>query len=243
MIYTNHQHEEYFEDIHDFLTTQSQMESNEVNEKLPLQMESSFGTETPMCQNRSLPMLQTEYIQTLSFWMEVVFQFTIGIVGIISNLLAIPILCSPSIKSVFNKLLICLLILHTVYISSVLLIEAIMWEVWKSESDTRIDAWNIILFSFILHPLKQLMLYSSTFITVLMARQRFLAIRHPITYRNSILSSNPWIPAIKSLIVVLMTAALFTFPLFLETSVEGKVNGRVYDVNSTHFQYVSFLCS
>ena len=68
---------------------------------------------------------------------------------------------------------------------------------------------------------------------------RYLAIRHPIEYRNSTMGINPWKSAIKSLALVLVTAALFTFPLYLETSVKHTEIGRLHEVNETHFKYVS----
>ena len=239
-MYNQGQEEEYYEDCYDLhiLGTQIQNASNETNETVHLPVESSLGKSTPMCTDDRLDMFEFEDVHSFSFWMEGVCQFPIGIVGIISNVLAIPILCSSCMKSIFNRLLICLLILHTVYICSVLLTET-MWPVWKNDPHNISEAWFIILFSFVLHPLKQLMLYSSTYITVLLARQRYLAIRHPIEYRNSVLSTNPWVPAIKSLMFVLVAAALCTFPLFLETSVEYDEIGRVHEVNATHFQYVS----
>ena len=243
MIYNYDQENDYYEDGHDFLRFKARFQSsgNETNETVHLQVESSLGKSTSLCTDNRLDMFQFEDVHALSFWMEGVCQFTVGSVGIICNLLAIPLLCGPVMKSVFNKLLICLLTLHTMYIGSVLLIE-IMWPAWKNEPRIS-EAWFIISFSFVLHPLRQFMLYSSTFITVLIARQRYIAIRHPIQYRNTMLSTNPWIPATKSLIFVLVTAALFTFPLFLETSVHSDEVGRVYDINGTHFRYVSFIRS
>ena len=233
---------QYHEDCYDYLVAQIQSGHNETNETVPLQVESVHDISTPMCSDNRLDIFQFEDLHTLTFWMEGVCQFTVGSIGIISNLLAIPILSSPGMNSIFNKLLICLLILHTIYISSVILTES-MWPVWKDDPHNSFDAWVFILFSFVLHPLKQLMRYSSTFITVLMARQQYLAIRHPIEYRNMNISTNLWIPAIKSLMFVLVAAGLFTFPIFLETRVEYNELGKIYDVNSTHFQYVSPLLS
>ena len=143
-------------------------------------------------------------------------------------------------KSIFNKLLICLLVLHTVYICCVLLTET-MWKASdeNDNSQTISESWFIISYSFVLHPLQQLMRISSTFFTILMARQRYLAIRHPVEYRNANITVNPWRPVMKNLILVLAMAAFFTFPLFFETSVKSSEIGRLYDVNDTHSKYVS----
>ena len=184
-------------------------------------------------------------IQTFSFWVEGVCQFILGTIGIISNLLAIPILCHKRMNTIFSKLLICLLVLHTVYLGCVLVIE-VMWPAWNDNPKRLSEAWFIFIFSYGLYPLKQLMRYSSTFFTTLMARQRFLAIRHPIEYRNSTLTINPWVSVMKSLLFVIVTGALFTFPLYLETSVKHTEVDRIEEFNSTHFKLVrdiNFLLS
>ena len=154
-----------------------------------------------------------------------------------SNLIAIPILCNKRLNNIFNKLLICLLVLHTVYIICVLLTE-MMWPSWDENYQGISEPWFIFVFSYILHPFRRLMRYSSTFFTTLMARQRYLAIRHPIEYRNLTLTTNPWKYVMKSLILAILTGALFTFPLFLETSVE-EVEVERLEFNSTHFKLVS----
>ena len=181
---------------------------------------------------------QVEKIQNISFWMKGVCQLTIAIIGIVSNLAAVPILCSNAMKSIFNKLLICLLLLHTVYLCGVLLM-GIMWPEWENNDEKLSEVWFMILFSFVVYPLQQLMLYSTTFITTLMARQRYLAIRHPIEYRNSTMMINPWVPAIKSLSLVLVVSGLFCVPLFFETAINYDHFGTIKNINQTHFQYVS----
>ena len=208
-------------------------------------------TETPLAWDWNFPTceINDSHINNLDFLktmmgVESVFQLIIGIIGIASNLLAIPILCNKSMRSVFNKLLICLLILHTIYIFCSILSET-LWPEWEKDDQAQISNFSfIILFSFILHPLKQLMLFSSIFITVLMARQRYLAIRHPVEYRNFTQSTNPWKAALKYLIVVMITATLLAFPLYFETQIIKVEKGaQIFGINSTHFQYVSIFNS
>ena len=184
-----------------------------------------------------------EALLSLYVLLEGPLQFTVGIIGIISNLLAIPVLCGSCMKSIFNKLLICLLILHTIYIISSLFTVA-FWPPWNIIEDETLPSstplWFITLFRFILRPLNHMTLFASIFITVLMARQRYLAIRHPIEYRNVNRGGNLWIPAIKTLFGVLIMAAMFTWSIFLETDVqfiEGEP--EIIDINTTHFQFVS----
>lgn len=188
------------------------------------------------CHDNNLDDDQKETIRNVSFWLQGVCKLIIGIIGMISNVTAIPTLCSRKMKSIFNKLLICLLILHTIYLSGAILTQ-IMWPDWEPPG----DAWFILLFSYVLYPLDPLMVYSSTFITILLARQRYLAIRHPIEYRNSTITVNPCTHAMKSLAFVLVVSGLFTIPLFFETSLAYLKSGEIKDVNETHFQYVSMF--
>ena len=233
MIYNRTNSLEQFNDVQEYLDyTRTKLLRDELSEFLP-------SSSTQMCFESGLDNSQLEKIQSVSFWMEGIFQLTIAVIGIVSNLAAIPILCVNAMKSIFNKLLICLLILHTVYLIGVLLM-GIMWPEWKNNDEKLSEVWFIVLFSFVVYPLQQLMLYSSTFITTLMARQRYLAIRHPIEYRNSTTGINPWVPAVKSLMLVLALSGLLCVPLFFETAIRYDEFGTIKSVNTTHFQYVRF---
>ena len=67
-----------------------------------------------------IPFTPEEYnlILTNSFWLEEVFQTAIGLLGIIGNLTAITIYCTSGSKfyTIFYRLLISLLFVHTAYI-------------------------------------------------------------------------------------------------------------------------------
>ena len=239
MLYKQHGEQLVREDLNRLPTNAFQ--NNAAETTTVLQSETLLGTDNAMhwqCLEYNLSMVQIEQIHGFSFWIEGVSQFTLGAIGILLNLLAIPVLCRMRINSIFNKLLICLLILHTVYISCILLIQS-MWPAWDDDPQNISETWFILSFSYVLRPLQKTMRYSSTFFTTLMARQRCLAIKHPIEYRNSTLTINHWVYVIKSLILVLLAAIAFTFPLYLETSVENTEVGKVHELNNTHFKYVS----
>lgn len=186
------------------------------------------------CDNTNLNEKQNETIQNVSFWLQEVATLVIGAIGVVSNLVAMPILCQHSMKSIFNRLLISLLALHTIYLIGVILTQ-VMWADW----DQHPKGWLLILFSFVLHPLEPIMLYSSTLITTLLARQRYLAIRHPIEYRNSTITVNPCTYALKVLASTLVVSGLFALPMFFEATVAFFNVGKIEGFNATHFQYVS----
>ena len=219
---------DFVEDFKEFSTSNATQLDN-TNQQAQIQMKTGLDA---FCTNDTLDTAIYEYIEHVSFWIEGVAQFAIGIFGITTNLLMIPILSSHSMKSIFNRLLTCLLIIHTIYIITTLTI-------YLGHTKWAEDRWFNILFVYALHPLRPLMLYSSSFITVLMARQRFLAIRHPVQYRNANLGTNPWIPAIQCLVIITVATTIFISPLWFETSITDVGVSRVVNINTTHFQYVS----
>ena len=217
---------DFHEDFRDFAAT-----TNNAHEQAQFPIEIGLNA---LCINNTLDVDTYEQLEHISFWIEGISQCVIGVFGIISNLLMIPILSSASMKSIFNRLLACLLMIHTIYISTTLIIYIGLTE-WIEGS----KHWFNVLFPFVLHPLRPLMLYSSSFITILMARQRYMAVRHPVEYRNSNVGINPWKPAIRSLVLVLVSSTVFVFPLWFETTIRDVQVPQVKDINGTHFQYVS----
>ena len=194
------------------------------------------------CVEHGLSSSEIETTQTFAFWVEGILQLSVGSVGIIFNTAAILVLSSPKMKNIFNKLLICLLLVHNVFIFLVGSKE-IMWPAWNDKPDYALGAFFIYLFSYVLHPSQQVMRYSSIFLTIAMARHRFHALRHPIEFRNSNMSKNTWTSAVKIFFLVLILSFILTCPLYFETSVKYADIGRLHVLNGTHFKYVSIIYS
>ena len=191
------------------------------------------------CTTNKLTNSQLDEIENVQFWIDGVCQFIIGCIGIFSNLLAILILLrSKMIESMFNKFLTSLLILHSIYIAYKMLTEMIH-PTWYSDAEHSPETAFTIYVSFILQPVGKFILYSSTFFTALMARQRYLASCSPIQYRQLTLTRNHQNYLIQNLTMVFLTSALFTFPIYLETSIKVGEIGKLYELNATHFKYVS----
>ena len=230
LIYTKDQGNEFAEDLTDVYELGSNLTSNP-HEEYGQEEENVYVNTMPMCINAS--QVAYDRIESVSFWIEGVFQFIVGVFGIVANLLVITILGKARLRSIFNSLLGCLLVLHTIYISHTL----IMY-IGRAVIMSTSGGWFTVLFSYLLYPVRPMILNSTAFITVLMARQRFFAIRHPMEYRNSNLRINPWRAATKSLLLVLITSTIFVCPLFFETSVEHYSVVKINKYNKTHFQYV-----
>ena len=192
------------------------------------------------CVDNRLSVTEIEQSQTFSFWVEGIIQCSLGLVGIVANIVAVIVLSSPKMQSIFNKLLICLMSVYIV-VMSVAIFDEIVWPAWVDKPRYISGEFFLYLFTYTLRPVKQTMRYSSIFITTVMARHRFLALCHPIQYRNSERSSRPWKSAIKIFIPILTVSLLLTIPLFLEVSVEYENIGNVLGLNETHLKYVSII--
>ena len=231
-----------FDNLNGIMTPEFPSSSNTTNNySQPLSSTNPVNQMQWPCITNNLTNFQREELENLQFWFDGICQFVIGFIGILSNLLATLILLrSRMTESIFNKFLACLLILHSIYIACELLIEAIhpSWN-HNAEQIAKIAFSSYIYY--VLQPVGKLMLYSSTFFTALMARQRYLASCKPVQYRQLILTQNHQTHLIKNLAIVLVSSALFTFPIYLETSIEDRETGRLHELNATHFKYVSSI--
>ena len=62
-----------------------------------------------------------QFLFRLEFWLEGVVVMSIGFVGLLGNSVAIPLLFSKNLESIFNRLLVCLAITDNIFISTCLL--------------------------------------------------------------------------------------------------------------------------
>eukprot|EP00095_Tigriopus_kingsejongensis_P004803 maker-scaffold182_size278544-snap-gene-0.12 protein:Tk04803 transcript:maker-scaffold182_size278544-snap-gene-0.12-mRNA-1 annotation:"fmrfamide receptor" len=165
-------------------------------------------------------------VKVVGFVLDVMCQSSLGILGILGNLLAIYILVrGKKLQSNFNKILTCLLAVHTTYI-----INSLTLEIYKQTGGIPFD----IIFSNVLYPCKSMLLYTSTFLTLFMARERYLAVRYPIQYRNASIVGNRWRTAFSNLALCLSLSAAFVVPLIFESEVKVTQIRSVKVFNETH---------
>jgi hypothetical protein len=184
--------------------------------------------------NQSTNTVEEEYVISSSiFWVEGIFQTTIGALGIVGNVLAMCIYRAggPKFYTIFYQLLICLLFLHTSYISLSLIMS------FGRQMSGKVF---VISYAYFLYPLPSLMMHSSTFITVLMAWHRFSAADHPMDYLVAWKFVNPRWSAFKALIVAMAGSFLLVTPLFFEPKVEIDRYIEYEEFNNTHIILVSF---
>ena len=108
--------------------------------------------------------------------------------GVCANMLAIAVFCKKSFKSNFNNLLIALAVFDLLF-----LVVCITESVRRSFQNSIANASSMSgyaiqihhqLFPYFLYPLHNILLTCSIFMTISISIERYLAIFHPLVYRN-----------------------------------------------------------
>ena len=115
-------------------------------------------------------------------------NIVLAVFGIIANILAICIFSKKSFKSNFNNLLIALAVCDLLF-----LILSIAESTRSTFQEHRSNSSSVagqaiflhhLLFPYFLYPLHNILLSASIFMTVSISIERYLAIFHPLVYRN-----------------------------------------------------------
>ena len=155
----------------------------------------------------------------VSKFFETYLQTIIGIGGIIANTVAIPILCSKEMSSIFNRLLVLLAVYDNFYIICSLL------DVMRRAKHNEIHEYA---FAYGLYQLHSFVLCGSIFMTVALSLERYRAVWRPVEYHNQCIGVNPWKRALVSyLLPVMVFSTLFNIPKFVEVEIVVKVE---YDI-------------
>ena len=144
-------------------------------------MNSTTNVTSPICNNTEYKQAEAVYIQ-FSYWTEYVLQYMIGVVGIISNTIAIPILCSREMKNIFN----CLLMTLAVFDNLLLMCQ--MSEARRKMANSYMyleGAYNEAhehAFVFFLYQFHSFVLSASLYLTISLAIERYRAVCKPVEY-------------------------------------------------------------
>lgn len=191
---------------------------------------------------------QIEIVLLIEFLLEAVGQSAVGFFGILCNILAMLLLAtSKRLNSVFNKTLFFLLLIHTLFIVDSLMLE--LYKVYKGfifnviYTKVRREKVKCHIFMHmpffhtypqVIYPLKPTFHYTSTFLTVLMARERFQAVRHPVEYRNAVVGTSLWRKAVVQTVASFTASLVFIIPLFFESEIKDVEFRAVQKYNETH---------
>ena len=163
----------------------------------------------------------------IGWWMDGVVQIIVACMGLAGNSLAVPVLLSKKLSSIFNKILVFLAVFDNIFIVCSLL-EAIR------KNFQPIHDLHVYLFAYFLYQLQSIAIVASIFTTVVLALERFLAVSKPIEYHNATQGTNPWRRVMNYIIPVLVFSTIFNIPKFFET----KVITAHYKVDEHGYQEV-----
>lgn len=152
----------------------------------------------------------------LVYWLDGIGQIIIGCTGIIGNCMAVPILISRKLNSIFNRILVFLAIFDNIFIFCAVL-EGIRKNIGP------FGDWHVYAFAYFGYQLQSISILSSIFMTVVLALERYLAITKPIEYHNAIQGANPWKRVWMYIIPVLILSTVFNLPKFAETKVVEEI--------------------
>ena len=190
-------------------------------------MNSTTNATSPICNNTEYKQAEEMYIQ-FSYWTEYVIQYMIGVIGIVSNTIAIPVLCSREMKNIFNCLLMCLAVLDN------LLIMCQMSEARRKMTNSFMyleGAYNEAhehAFVFFLYQFHSFVLCASLYITISLAIERYRAVCNPVEHHINTQGTNPWKKmSISYVLPVVLVSSLFSIPKCFEVKM-GSYTQNIY---------------
>ena len=156
-----------------------------------------------------------ELVDAFSYWVGGVAVCCLSIPGMIMNIIAILALSTRNtIHTTFNSLLISLFALDSIY----LFFETI--ETFRTRFGLE-SKLHIILFPKFIYPLTLISKSASIFMTVVVAHERYDAIKKPIQHRQSMRSAKfVRIKFLKYCFIVCLFAIGFNIPKFFEVELE-----------------------
>ena len=167
-------------------------------------------------------------VSIFRYWTSGVLLCSVGLLGLIMNMMAIFILSSRSANRIFfNKLLISLFIFDCIY----LLMEIID----NLRSQFRVVTQvHKLLYPYLLRPLMKVSLTASIFMTVAIAYERYVAIKRPIVHRQSLTSRRfRRRNLVKYIFCVIIWSIILNVPIWLESEIQWEKKISEVSLNET----------
>lgn len=167
---------------------------------------------------------ERESVQTIEWWFDSVLHITICVIGLITNLLSIPVLLSNQMTNVFYRTLAFLAVFDFMFIACDVL-ESIRrgYEYNTCEEMPLYQTLHIYLFPKILRPVQNITMVASIYTTIVVALGRFLAVSKPISTMVKSGRGN-WKNVIAYILPVIGFSTVFKLPIFFEFYTEWSSN-------------------
>ena len=175
------------------------------------------------------------------WWLEGVGILLVGAFGIIFNIIAILVLLSKEMAgNRFNNLVICLAIVDNVF-----LLTSIVYHIGHA-FDFQIQSSYIHqrIFAIVVYPWRGISMCCSTYITVVLALDRYWAVSNPSKYKSSLRTQiHPAITVIRSTLPIFILSIPFSVPKFFDLRVEELeevVNEKLQNGTNSTSSHISY---
>ena len=165
------------------------------------------------------------------FWVDGVALCSVSIPGLLLNVIAIiTILTHKSMHNIFNYLLINLFIFDSTYILVTMLNQSFM------KQFEIVPKLYILIYPYLMHPLKHISFTASVFMTTTIAYERYLAIVNPIEHRITMESKTARrLKLLMYILLVVLCSILFNVPKFMEAEIKWDEFNRYIIYLFLHF--------
>ena len=165
---------------------------------------------------KSLSADQLHNIQTIEWWFNSILHITISVVGLIANLVSIPVLLSDRMTNVFYRTLACLAIFDFLYIGcDVLEVIRRGYEYSACQGMPIYQIAHYYIFPKFLRPIQHIMMVASIYTTVVVTLERYFAVSKPII---AMIHSGKgrWKTVMAYVLPVGIFSVVFKLPIFFE---------------------------
>ena len=127
------------------------------------------------CANTELSEVETDFLETYTWWVEMFGNLFIGIVGVVLNCITVVVLSTSTMRNnFFNRLLICLAIFDNLYLFCEISEVFRLWHYTFAQQH---------VFAKFVYPIRSVFLCSSIYMTIALTLERYQAITSPVQYR------------------------------------------------------------
>ena len=172
-------------------------------------MTSSVGNETCYMSNE-----QVKFYGIYAWWLAGIGSLSISTMGIILNTITICILCGKSMRSsFFNRLLVCLAIVDSLFLATAVS-DAIGMQLVNSSSSQ-----YLYIIVHLLYPARGMLICSSIYMTVGLACERYNSISKPHIHRNVQNTDGTCHRLLLYIAPVILLSVIYSIPSFFDLEV------------------------
>ena len=160
------------------------------------------------CNLSHLTLENEQFFEEYNWWVETIGNLSFGCIGVFLNFATIIVLSSSTmLNNFFNRLLICLAVFDTLYLSCEIS------EVFRHRHHTFIQQQVFVYFTY---PMRNIFMFSSVYMTIVLAFERYQAITNPVKYRSKMVGTSMNSHLISNVVPGFSFAVIYYIPKFLD---------------------------